>query len=198
MKVDTGFDPTESKVIITVQTPLLERYLRTFRKIFENSTRIGMPEGIKIERHADRLDTAYILFPVDKKDIASTGKQSAVVGINMECMKSISDELNHFVVSALKSKLKSVEFIPLEGYPVENLMDEVKNAVEGKRGFCIIKNYEEYLKTQTPTKDSYIFNQYMVEYGTDEYTDIAIELYNGEMEDIREKYTSKLKLQNWI
>lgn len=202
MKVDTGFDPAEGKVIITVQTPLLERHITAFQKLFEKSTRIGMPSGVKVETNEDKPDTAYILFPVDKSDLQTKREfeNQGVIGIKMEYMKSISDELNHFVLYALRKQLKSVEFIPLQGYPVENLMKEVKDAVKGKRSFCIIKTYEEYLKSQEneTSKDSYLFHQYIVDYGTDEYADVAINLYKGELDDLRKKYESKLKLQNWI
>ena len=202
MKVDTGFDPAEGKVIITVQTPLLERHLGLFQAFFEKSSRSGMPKGVKVETSEDKLDTAYILFPVDKSDLQTKRefKDQGVVGIKMEYMKSISDELNHFVKFALQKQLKTLEFIPLNGYPVENLIKEVQDAVKGKRGFCIIKTYDEYLKSQdnTAPKDAYTFHQYIVEYGTDEYVDVAINLYNGELEELRKLYEPKLSYQNWI
>jgi len=200
MKVDTGFDPAEGKVIITVQTPLLERHLGIFQHIFEKSKRSGMPRGVTVETNDDKPDTAFILFPVDRDDmsIKKEFKEQGAVGIKMEYMKTISDEINHFVMSALQQQLQSLEFIPLNGYPVENLMTEVKDAVKGKRGFCIIKTYDEYLKSQEHSKDSYTFHQYIVEYGTDEYADVAINLYKGELQELREKYEPKLSFQNWI
>lgn len=202
MKVDTGFDPAEGKVIITVQTPLLERYIGVFQTFLEKSKRAGMPKNVTVETVDDKPDTAYILFPVDKQDLATKKefKEQGVVGIKLEYMKSISDEINHFVLFALQKQLKSLEFIPLNGYPVENLQLEVQDAVKGKRGFCIIKTYSEYLKSQENerSKDAYTFNQYIVEYGSDEYADVAICLYKGELDDLRKMYEPKLRLKNWI
>lgn len=200
MKVDTGFDPSEGKVIITVQTPLLIRNLGMFKQIFNKSKHVNLPKGVSIEANEDTPDTALILFPVDKKDIQERDDKKAVVGVRMEYMRSISDEINRFVLEALRSQLKALEFIPLHGYPVENLKSDVQNAVKGKRGFCIIKTYAEYLNSETNgnSKDAYLFHQYIVDYGTDEYTDVAINLYKGEIEELREKYESRLKLQNWI
>ena len=204
MKVDTGFDPAEKKIVITVQTPLLKRHLSLFRELINNSeNKKGLPKGLGVENiEGLRSDTALVTFPIQDNDIKSSSelRKSSVIGIKMEYMESISTEINRFVSIALKRELDSLEFIPLKGYPVEDLKNDVQSAVKNKRNLCLIKTYDEYLNSQNneSRKDAFQFHQYIVWYGTDEYTDVAINLFNGELDELREKYEKRLSFTNWI
>lgn len=204
MKVDTGFDPAEKKIVITVQTPLLERHLPLFRELINNSgNNKGLPKGLGIEDiEGLKSDTVLVTFPIQDNDIKSSSelKKSSVIGIKMEYMESISTEINRFVSMALKRELESLEFIPLEGYPLESLKKDIQTAVKGKRNLCLIKTYDEYLNSlkNESKKDAFQFHQYMVWYGTDEYIDVAINLFNGELDELKKNYLEKLSFTNWI
>ena len=65
MKVDTGFDPAEGKVIITVQTPLLERYIGVFQTFLEKSKRAVIEYIEPSEKYLNRRKgtIADILMP---------------------------------------------------------------------------------------------------------------------------------------
>ena len=107
----------------------------------------------------------------------------------------VNHVINSFISSALKDRLKSTEFLPIANYPVENLKEDVLNALRGKRNLCIIDDFENY-KNQT-TQNTYFFNQYIAKYGTSEYADVVLMLINNEFNEFK-RYSCLLKPVSWI
>ena len=101
----------------------------------------------------------------------------------------------NFVIGAIRHEYKKTEFIPLEGYPIENMQKEVPEAVKNKRRLCIIKDYDEFLNAEKTSKP--IYHQYIIEPGSSEYADVVIMIYKGDLEQIRKIYKDKLKLEDW-
>ena len=46
-------------------------------------------------------------------------------------------------------------------------------------------------------KEQYLFHQYILEYGTNEYVDAILYIRNGNMKKLRELYNDKLVLTDW-
>jgi hypothetical protein len=117
------------------------------------------------------------------------------IGIDPNSINIFQTIINSVVSSALKKELKTTEFIPLHGYSSKNLKNDIQEAVKNKRKLCIIKDYSEY--TALTTSKKYVFHQIMVEYGTRDYTETAILLYNEDMKSLRDKFEDSLKLEDW-
>jgi hypothetical protein len=142
--------------------------------------------------------TAQISFPVDDKSVVkmvSDNKMS--IGIDPNSINIFQTIINSFVSSALKKELKTTEFIPLYGYPRENLKVDIQEAVKNKRNLCIIKDYSEYLAMSEGKTNKYIFHQKIVEFGTPDYTEAAILLYNEKLEELRDTFEESLVLEDW-
>ena len=108
----------------------------------------------------------------------------------------VNNVINKFISLALKDKLKTTEFLPINNYPDNELKVDVLNALQGKRNLCIIDDFENY-KEQTRL-NTYSFNQYIVKYGTSEYADTILMLVNDEFDKFKEYYNDKLISTSWI
>lgn len=190
MKLQPGFNPEENRVTINVETNLLVKYYQNFVGLVKSTE--GVPSGINVKRCGSNV--AEVSFPVgDDARKTETG-----VAIDSRKMEKIQDVINDFVNSALRHELKRTEFIPLTGYPLEDLQNDVKNASKAKRNLCIIGDYDEYLRME---KDRlYEFHQIILEHGTSEWADAILMILEGNkgLEELKKIYEPKLDFVCWF
>lgn len=168
-------------------------------------------DGITVERESSNV--ASIIFPLPEdsqtRKLNEGNPESKMMAISMDGRKmgKIYETIGKFVNTALNKELKKIEFLPLNGYPIEDLKKDVENAIKNKRNFCIIENYSDYLemrnggsegtgKNKEDTK--FYFNQLHMEYGTSEYSDVALSIMSGKLKELQENLIPKMKKINWI
>lgn len=192
MKLTNGFSPEEQRLTIKVESNLLKKYFNNFSGIINNHE--GLPEGTRVEQKG--VSSAEISFPIPKSTrINRIDDEQMSIVVNADDMNSITDAINDFINQALKYELKHTEFIPLNGYPVEDLKKDIQAAVQAKRDLCIIGEYSEYLKMQEERK--YTYHQYIVKHGTIEYAEAALLIYEEKINELQDIYSSKLTLTDW-
>lgn len=197
MKFTQTFNPDNNKVVFILETNLLNRYFPNLKGLVESDK--DVPSDIEVVQR--NSNTALISFSPGpesgnvQKTEQSNGTGSYRIAIDSRKVDSINRVLNKFTRCALKKELSTTEFVPLEGYPEENLREEIVAAIKGKRRLCILKDYDEYLNMQK--KEEYIFHQYILEYGTNEYADAVLYIRFGNLSKLRELYSDKLVLTNW-
>ena len=195
MNIQPGYDPEKKRVTLNVDSYLLSRYFPNFSGMIKESP--GIPKDTEVEQVNETV--AVITFPIDERSViskaAGPNSQMMSIGINSESMEVFQKVINSFVGCDIRKELRTTEFIPLHGYPKEELKKDIQAAVQNKRKLCIIKDYSEY--TAMSKQGKYIFHQYMVEPSTPEYTEAAILLYNEDMKKLRETFEGKLKLESW-
>lgn len=194
MNVQPGYDPEKRCVTLSVESNLLKKYFSNFSGMIVDDP--GVPKNTEVIQINEV--TAQISFPVDDKSVVkmvSDNKMS--IGIDPNSINVFQTIINSFVSSALKKELKTTEFIPLYGYPKENLKVDIQEAVKNKRNLCIIKDYSEYLAMSEGKTNMYIFHQKIVEFGTPDYTEAAILLYNEKLEELRDTFEESLVLEDW-
>lgn len=192
MNIQTGFDPDSKKMTVSVNTNLLKKYHINFKGLFQMAPK--KPNGLEVNIKSGNL--AIVTFPVPDENIKVMDGGKGYVGIEKEVMDGIMGIITKFTSSALRKELKQTEFIPLEGYDEDLLKEDIKTAVENKRNLCIIDTYDNYLKNEE--KKTYEFNQYQVNYDTDEYSDVVILIATGKLSELRKLYKKKLKKENWV
>ena len=193
MKVSPGFDPRNKKITLEFQTNLLKKYYPNFEGMI--TTDSSIPSGTNVQQ--TREDTAVITFPVPKNTSIKNDSENGVgyIAVEPENMEIFGNVINKFVNAALRKEFKTTEFIPLEGYPIEKLRNEIRSALENKRNFCIIDTYENYLKLTQ--KNNYEFNQAILEFGSTDYAKTAVLVYRGDIEGLRKMWSERLKLDSW-
>ena len=188
------FNPIECKIVISVESNLFRKYFVNFNGLIKNSK--SVPSNTEVIQTGS--NTVDIKFPTDKSNVAKKtdgNTEYGLVAIDPKDINGINKTLNSFVNSAIRRELKIIEFIPLEGYPIENMQKEIRACVKAKRSICIIKNYDEYLNC---SKNDYKFNQYLINYDDDEYIDASLLIYEGNIKELRKTYYSKLQYTEWI
>lgn len=195
MNINTGFDASNNSLNIVITSNLLVGYYPNFKGMILESK--GMPKGMKVEKQDS--NSAVISFPITGSGMVKSSSTEGMmrVAIDKNTLDSIYKAIDSFVNACLRHKLRTTEFLPIGGkdYSVENLQSDVKRAISMKSNFCLINTYKEFLDNEKTQK--YIYNQYFIKYGTDEYSDVAIDIMGGDLKSVQKKYKSKLKLTNW-
>lgn len=170
------YDQETKKVSITISSYFVGTYFKNFEGLVTSG--INMPE-LEITKTAN------------KKVVIVSFKGDPDLRKYAETYKDI---FTTFEEAALRKELKSTEFIPLDGYSYDNLSNEIKGCVAGKRKLCIIKNFDEYLNRN----NQYMYHQHVIEYGTQEYYDTVVLIYEKKFDELKAKYADKLVLESWI
>ena len=194
MKFTQTFNPDSNKVVFILETNLLNRYFPNLKGLVEGDKNV--PSDIEVEQK--NSNTALISFspgPESTQQKTEGSNSSYRIAIDSRKVDSINRVLSKFTRCALKKELQTTEFVPLKGYPEENLKEEIIGALKGKRKLCILRDYDEYLSMQE--KSLYVFHQYILEYGTNEYVDAILYIRNGNLKKLRELYSDKLVLTDW-
>jgi hypothetical protein len=191
MKITPGFNPEKKLVQMTVKTNLLKLYYPNLVGMI-NSGKEDLPNGTTVELTSDA--TANIMFPVPKSAHVVDNDEEKGVAIDPEEIQKITRLVAKFTQSAMRHRLKRTEFIPLYGYPLEELQKDVVAALKAKRNLCIIDTYENYLQMR---EKEYSFPQHYIEFGTSDYSKTVLLLTKGDMDGLRQEWESKLKSLAW-
>ena len=192
MNISTGFDPEAQRLTVSVETNLLIKYYPNLASMIQRATR--KPRGLEVSQR--NKTTAVVTFPIPKNQVkVQEEKQRAMVAIDKSEMDDLMDIITRFANAAIRREFMTTEFIPLVGYSVDDLKEDIKKAIPEGRRFCIIDTYENYLTAQS--SKNFVYNQYVIEPGTDEYADVAILIQTGNMKELQSIYTPKLKKTEW-
>lgn len=200
VEIKEGYNPEENKISILVKTTLIKKYYQNLSGLIKNG------DGILKDAEVKRLDsdTANIMFPLPEDSVFKKAKTGAgIVGIDAEKMGGFYKTINKFIKSALRKEFRTTEFLPIgDDYKLEDLKNDVKSAIEGKRNFVVIHTFEEYLNSKNSIlnkeKKEIEFNQVFAEYGTPLYADISILIYQGNLKELRDYLEPMFKLTKWV
>ena len=193
MEVKPGFNPVENRITLEFKTELLKEYFPNFLGIVKRSPDI--PEGTKVAYSEE--GTAIISFPCPSDAInKSIGEDKGILMLNGSDIDIFKTLIHKFINGAMNKKMKTTEFIPLNGYPIENLQTEICQALENKRDFCILNDFSEY---ENMKQNDYVFEKAAkVDFGTFEYAQTAILVRRGDIKSLKKMWESKLHKQVWI
>ena len=200
IEIREGFNPEENKISISVKSALIKKYFANLKGMIKTGD--GIPREAEVERLDAGGDVAVITFPVpEDSTFKKVDENVGAVGVNAEKMSVFYSVIYKFLNSAIRSEFKRVEFLTLSGYGLENLKQDVKNAIENKRNFAILHTYQEYLDSQKLVpkgeKKEIQFNQVYINYGTELYADVAILIQQGKIKELRKLVEPLFKLTKW-
>lgn len=214
MKINPNYNPESSLFSIEITSNLLRDYFNNFRGMLLDCNEI--PNDVEVTKKA--IDTALVTFKVKKEDMESVGKSIpsnilsevkkmlGVTGGDVDGMMVSSGDIKpfeqvrqvvtKFVKQAAIYKFKKTEFIPLSNYPIENLKEDVVLALNAKRDFCIVDDFNKYRDAMD--NKNYILNHKIVNYGTAEYCDVFLDILSGKSVELENKYNPQLKESLWL
>lgn len=196
MKLSPSYDADRNALIFNIEIGFLDKYFGNLKGMIEMSKDI--PKGVEIERVG--MNVANLVVKLETTPtISEVGNGSGLVGINDTDgkIRALHKLINTFINSGIRRELSTTEFIPLRGYPREDLRNDVKEAVKNGRSLCLIKDYAEYLKSQD--SQQYKYTQYTVEPETNEWADVVCEILSDiPLTQIEKKYKPLLEEKDWI
>ena len=141
--ITPSFNASNGNLEFTIELNLFNRYFPNFAGLVMMDEE--MPTGCSVKQTKSNM--AVVSLPIEDKDAIQhkEGADFASVKAPAQSIMALQRILNNFVNVALRKELKTTEFIPLRGYPVESLQKDIVAAVKGKRKLCIIGDYQEYL-----------------------------------------------------
>lgn len=193
MKIQRGLNPESKMIQITVTTPLLSEYYNNFSGMIKNNSS-NISDGLSVERISS--DSAVVSFPLPEDSQMINQGEKALVSMSPVVVEKLNDVINKFVNCGLRKTLKTIEFLPLNNYELSNLQEDIKAAISNKRNFCILRDYNEYLKMSEEKK--YQFTQKIIKYGTSDYADVAILINSGKLDELRDWLDPQLNFHEWI
>lgn len=185
--ISTSFNPADKKFQVVVDTKLVDKYFANLSGLVKKTS--DLPGDVVIEKVNPKKALITFSTDISQEDIENDEK------VKMKPVNELMKTLYNFIVGAIRHEYKQTEFIPLSGYPIENMQKEIGAAVKNKRRLCIIKDYDEFLNAEKTSKP--VYHQYVVEPDSSEYADVVIMIYKGDVEQLNKIYKNKLKLEDW-
>lgn len=198
LNIIPGIDP-ERKIIFLRITggSLLTKYKDEYKEMILNEISEELEDS-----SLDKVEDGQLLFSFKARenDVKPDSFGTSVgigdrIQIILKEFRAISER---FLQKAVATEFKYLEFIPLEGYPFEKLKDDLKPAIEGKRSLCIISDFKYMNMVETAIeRGGYIFPQYTIPYGSDEYYDVFCMILAGEKEELKKYAEPRMKDIQW-
>lgn len=206
MKVTNMYNTDTNESYVLVESELLRRYYTNFLGLFMlGKKKTKALDSIILDRISENSVKIIISKNNKNDDKSPIGMilpfpTMTAMSIDGETINAIDDIINKFIEIAGKRKADTTEIVPLTGYDIKKIKSEVQSAVEMKRDLILIDSYQSWLNIMVEKKPCLedTIKQYIIEYGTNEYADVVLSIFNNELNNLNESYKSKLEALAWF
>ena len=198
-----AYDPKKKRFVFQYKSKFLKKYPTKF------DSRLGdLGDEVMIQKYSEDKTFCEISVPleVDSKNIHhqtnDEGEKTGMIKIGIdpesaeelrEYSEQIQKRIFDFEKEVVMEETSGIEFIPLEGYPVEDLQREIVEALEKKRDFCVIDTFDSYLNFINTLS----LNQAYYKYDTDMYYNIFLAIRGGDIDELKKLTQKSLKRKDW-
>ena len=189
------YNPTLKLMLVEYKSSHLKKHFQLMEESVKYKKSLGLiPNDLEIKSLDDTKCVISFHIDIPDSERVNTGDKMSKLS------KSMTDKLcliiDDFIERAINAELKTSEFIPLSGISVETLKSDVVDAVKDKRDLVIVDTYNNCMKFILE-KVTTIINQYRIPYMSEEYSDVVLYVYEGNMKKLRELYKDKLMTVDW-
>ena len=189
------YNPTLKLMLVEYKSSHLKKHFQLMEESVKYKKSLGLiPNDLEIKSLDDTKCVISFHIDIPENDRVNTGDKMSKLS------KSMTDKLcmiiDDFIERAINAELKTSEIIPLSGISVETLKSDVVDAVKDKRDLVIVDTYNNCMKFILE-KVTTIINQYRIPYMSEEYSDVVLYVYEGNMKKLRELYKDKLMTVDW-
>ena len=186
------YDSDQKQLTIEYKSPYLKKYESLFLEIIERAKETDyLNKGLKIKKVDDFCSMIIIPCDINVDYVQESGK---INNVPSEITEHVGRIIETFTSKAIDQELENLEFIPLSGYSIKKLQEEIDDAVKDKRDLVLIDTFENYLKLAS--HETLETNQKHIKYLGEDYADVAYILHTGNKKELK-KYESELKLKEW-
>ena len=197
-RFDFSYDFNKKRMIVIYKNNLLIENKEHLQKYLENS---NLPKNSSISndmagrKNVCNIEIPYI--PDESAEVINRGNGVISLPVPSELLNELSTGVNNFSSDCIKRISQSIEIIPLKGYDIDLISEDIKKAIENKRDFCIIRDYQDYLDGRNIFTDNLDIAIY--KYLSDEYCNIVVECVSKKSLSGLRKLTEKdLKKPEWL
>jgi hypothetical protein len=196
-RFDFSYDFNKKKMIVIYKNNLLVENKEQLQGYIEKS---NLPKNSIISNDlGGRLNVCNIEIPYvpEGNNIINKGNGIMSLPVPTELLNELSNVVNEFSSDCIKNIMNTTEILPLKGYGIEDMINDVKTAIEKKRNFCIIRNYQDFLDGKNIITGELEIAMY--KYMSEEYCNIAIEIAGKKSLSGLKKLTEKdLHKPEWL
>ena len=196
-KIDFSYDFNRKKMIVIYKNNLLIENRSEFQSYIDKSK---LPaDSIVCNDSCGRENVCNIEIPYVPQGSEIINKGNGVISLPVPShfIGELGNVVNEFSSDCFKKIMGKTEIIPLKGYGIDNIIIDIKTALEKKRDICIIKDYQDYLDGKNIFSDGLDIAIY--KYMSDEYCNIVIECVGKQSLSGLKKLTEKnLKKPEWL
>ena len=142
MRIQSSLDGESQQLILSVTSNLIEKFYPNLCGLINNTG--NLPHGIQISRK-DKT-TAVVSFPVPQDSIVPVDGNPQMKGVNSTVFAPVIMLIREFTNLSLRNLTKKREFLPLNGYPEEDLQKDVIACLKAKRDIVIIDDWRGEVK----------------------------------------------------
>lgn len=198
-----AYDPIKKRFVFQYKSKLIKKYSGKFDSRLED-----LGDEVQVHKFSEDKTLCEISVPLEIYDehiqhqLDDEGNKTGMIKVaiqpeDAEELKNYSEEIQkrifEFEKEVVMEETKNLEFIPLEGYPIEDLKKDVKSALENGRDFCVIDSMDSYLDFM----NTMTLNQALYKHGSDMYYNIFLAIHNGDMDELKELTIKSLKKKEW-
>lgn len=188
------YDSSSHKLIVEFKNLLLEKYWELLLNLVKEAGNSSyLPKDIELKK----VDSgkALVIIPCTIEGVENYRDGQRIKNLPDIVTEHLSSVLETFSRRALEEELEKIEFIPLSGYSMDKLKEDIELAIKDKRDLVLVDTYDNYRKlVKQKTAE---LNQCRFEYLDNDYADVAFLIHSGNIKELK-KYRSRLEKTSWI
>ncbi len=196
-KIDFSYDFGRKKMIVIYKNNLLIENKDEFQSYIEKSNLPANSIICSDSSGRDNVCNIEIPYVPEGNEIINKGNGVISLPVPKQLIDEISDVVNKFSSDCIKKIMGRTEIIPLKGYGIDDIVNDIKTAIEKKRDICIIRDYQDYLDGKNIFSDGLDIAIY--KYMSDEYCNVVVECAGKRSLSGLKKLTEKdLNKPEWL
>lgn len=196
-KFDFNYDFNRKRMVVIYKNNLLVDNKDQLQVYLEKS---GLPKNCSIVNDINgRKNVCNIEIPFipDMNQVIDKGNGIMSIPVPKDILDELTSVVNMFSSDCIKKIMGKTEIIPLKGYSIIDIAEDVRNAISNKRDICIIRDYQDYLDGKNIFSDGLEIAIY--KYLSDTYCNIAIEcVSNHSLKGLKKLTEGDLKVPEWF
>ena len=188
------YDSSSHRLMVEFKNVLLDKHWDLFSDMMKEASRKGyIHEDTEIKHVAE--GKSLIMIPCNIEGSENLRDGDRITNLPDMITERLSNVLESFSRRAAELEMSELEFIPLSGYPLEQMKEDIDRAIQDKRNIVLIDTYRNYKRlVDHLTAES---KQLTLEYLNNEYADLAWIIHSGNLKELN-KYKTKLEKKSWI
>ena len=188
------YDSSSHRLMVEYKNVLLEKHWDLFSDLIKEA---GNSSYLPKDTELKKVDSGKVLviMPCTIEGAEDYRDGDRIKNLPDLVTEHLSNVLETFSRRALEHEMKEIEFIPLSGYSMDKLKEDIEQAIKDKRDLVLIDTYANYKKLVR--QETIETKQCRFKYLDNDYADVAYLIHSGNSGELK-KYKSRLEKTSWV